>query len=91
MQVYNFEHSVFRSRKALLKLQIAEIDPLDGSEKNVGSCLFDLKEAIPCIKPLDNPDESYIMVSYVLFLMRLSQAQAAIKYWVVRIFRKNFS
>merc|ERR1719410_832243 len=44
-----------RSRKALLKLQIAEIDPLDGSEKNVGICLFDLKEAIPCVKPLDNP------------------------------------
>ena len=69
MHFYNSEHSVFRSRKALLKLQIAEIDPLDGSEKNVGSCLFDLKEAIPCMKPLDNPDESYIMVSYVVFLI----------------------
>ena len=46
-----------RSRKALLKLQIVEND----SEKNIGNFLFDLKEAIPSPKPLDNPDESYIV------------------------------
>ena len=53
-----------RSRKALLKLQIVENDTNDiagSSEKNIGSFLFDLKEAIPSPKPPDNPDESYIV------------------------------
>ena len=46
----------------MLKLHLVENDANEGSEKNVGNFQFDLKEAIPSAKPLDNPEESYIVV-----------------------------
>ena len=46
----------------MLKLHLVENDADEGSEKNVGNFQFDLKEAIPSAKPLDNPEESYIVV-----------------------------
>ena len=60
MSRLTFQH--LRSRKALLKLHLVESDANEGSEKNVGNFQFDLKEAIPSAKPLDNPEESYIVV-----------------------------
>ncbi len=54
--------NLLRSRKALLKLHLVENDANEGSEKNVGNFQFDLKEAITSAKPLDNPEESYIVV-----------------------------
>ena len=45
-----------RSRKAILKLQV-----LLNDEKNLGSFQFDLKEAIPNPKPIEDPEESYIV------------------------------
>ena len=60
MSRLTFQH--LRSRKALLKLHLVENDANEGSEKNVGNFQFDLKEAIPSAKPLDNPEESYIVV-----------------------------
>lgn len=47
-----------RSRRALLKVQV-----FDNDGKNLGSLLFDLKEAIPNPRPQDNPDESYIILA----------------------------
>ena len=60
MSRLTFQH--LRSRKALLKLHLVENNANEGSEKNVGNFLFDLKESIPSAKPLDSPEESYIVV-----------------------------
>ena len=55
----------------MLKLHLVENDANEGSEKNVGNFQFDLKEAIPSAKPLDNPEESYIVVRmYLRFIQK---------------------
>ena len=54
----------------MLKLHFLEKDVNEDIEKTIGTILFDLKEAIPSPKPLDNPEESYIVVGFSQMFLR---------------------